>query len=1710
MPIPARTSSAPPNLDEHKQAQARHDSFKAMPTTPIPSAPKQQQQQQQQQQQTRKDVGSHNKSNTGEFHPPTQTKRDMHVPISSIPTSLPPKQSVLPIGAMQVHMPFQQPQISMQFGGPSPQMQSQGVTANSLQMTMAMPMINGPQVPQQMFVHNFQSHPLQQQALMHQGQSMGFAPQMGHQLPSQLSNMGFGISPQFTQQPGNFGGPRKTTVKITHPDTHEELRLDKRTDSHVDGGVSSQRPLSSVTAHSQPIQTFDPSHQMSYYPPLQPSSYSPFFSAPNSHPLTTTQMTTGAQGPRFSYPIAQSGQTMSFLRPPPTFHGVSEAANLEVPPVPATSAPVQVTIKPAVTSSLQKTGAPSVIISMPRSNVDAPKLLKPQGHANVSPQNKDDETVLRSVREDSKSAEPQGNASLLVTDLTVATSAPPTERIQPGTSTIVTSVVDSIPIGSATEGSKRESIQTSDSLEDKKTTKKDASHTQQHTQTTAPNVADFAISSSKVIEDRSNVSAQEVRRFSETSHSLFGSDSPTAAAKLPSSNEEHASSVECQASEAFEVKEIPAFAVAEVTLEKEARSVSRISDSTSLNEPVSVDNALKDKILIVTEDKTAEAPIDFSHHRTSSGSHLFSTVVGSSEAVNSVLSVKQEDVRAKTSEKANVCEVLDVEKAQIQTNKEAVDCMLKVNGKSEESDVPSVASSDIKDAGTTKCERNNSHDVALSDPLTSPVESVPVLATVPFDTKQKYEDQVTQLSSEGAGTVMLSGPKDKLTSEPARGRTNAVKKKKKKEIYSKADAAGTSDLYNAYKGPEEKHEIVDSFENVDSSSTVNTADVQADVPDKNAVAGEEDEQIKTEIDDWEDAADISTPKLRSEEGDPVHGNEATNKKRYSRDFLLTFVKQCTELPVGFEIGSDIADALMGSPVGTTHLFDRDSYPSPGRITDRSPGASRMDRRMAGVPDDDRWAKASSFGPGRDIRLDMGYGAANVSFRPGQGVNHGVLRNPRGQSIHFPGGILSGPMQSMPSQGGMPRSNSDADRWQRATGVQRGLIPSPHSTSQIMHKATNKYEVGKVSDIEEAKQRQLKAILNKLTPQNFDKLFLQVKEVNIDNTVTLIGVISQIFDKALTEPTFCEMYANFCAHLSNELPDFNEDNEKITFRRLLLNKCQEEFERGEREEAEANRAEEEGEIKQTEAQREEKRTQARRRMLGNIRLIGELYKKKMLTERIMHECIKKLLGEYENPDEEDVEALCKLMSTIGEMIDHSKAKVNMDAYFDRMLKLSTNQKLSSRVRFLLRDAIDLRKNKWQQRRKIEGPKKIDEVHRDAAQERQAQTSRLARGPVISSAPRRGPSVDYSSRSSSVLPSSQQVSSIRGMPAQVRGHAAQGVRMDDRHQFESRVLSTPLPQRSIDDSITLGPQGGLARGMSIRGQPLMSNAPSADIPPNLGDPRRLASGGNSHNFMSREDSMQRYTQDKFSTAQYDQTSPYGRSSSIGSRDPHFADNVADRSAATTIQGRIHVSSGILPAPSETMQLSEESLREKSISAIREFYSAKDEEEVALCIKELKSPSFYPSMVSLWVTDSFERKDKERDLLASLLVNLCKSRDNLLSQDQLVQGFVSVLSTLEDAVNDAPRAAEFLGHIFAKVTLEHIVPLAEIARLIREGGEEPGSLVDTGLASEVLGSILQFIRTDKGDSVLSEIRTSSGLRLEDFRPPHLTRSNKLDPFL
>lgn len=75
---------------------------------------------------------------------------------------------------------------------------------------------------------------------------------------------------------------------------------------------------------------------------------------------------------------------------------------------------------------------------------------------------------------------------------------------------------------------------------------------------------------------------------------------------------------------------------------------------------------------------------------------------------------------------------------------------------------------------------------------------------------------------------------------------------------------------------------------------------------------------------------------------------------------------------------------------------------------------------------------------------------------------------------------------------------------------------------------------------------------------------------------------------------------------------------------------------------------------------------------------------------MHECIKKLLGNVHDPEEEDIESLCKLMTTVGLLLDTQKGRAHMDVYFQRMRELTQNPNVTSRMQFMLqvRKAFDV--------------------------------------------------------------------------------------------------------------------------------------------------------------------------------------------------------------------------------------------------------------------------------------------------------------------------------------------------------------------------------------------------------------------------------------
>ena len=250
--------------------------------------------------------------------------------------------------------------------------------------------------------------------------------------------------------------------------------------------------------------------------------------------------------------------------------------------------------------------------------------------------------------------------------------------------------------------------------------------------------------------------------------------------------------------------------------------------------------------------------------------------------------------------------------------------------------------------------------------------------------------------------------------------------------------------------------------------------------------------------------------------------------------------------------------------------------------------------------------------------------------------------------------------------------------------------------------------------DEQKMRQANSILNKLTLEKFEKLSDDFIKVGFTSAELLASAIDSIVMKAQVESHFSAMYAELCLKLSQTpLADLGEEVKGKKFKRLLLERCQHEFEKDQTALVQdlENLPDDE---------RAERVMMLKRRYVGHMSFIGELFKVELLKDNIMHVCIQELFGDVEAPDEDQIECLIKLMSTVGKQMDASALddKKNlklMKAYFKQFKRLCTEPKLNSRIRFLIRDLLDLRDCNWKPRRATETAKTIAEIHDDIARE-----------------------------------------------------------------------------------------------------------------------------------------------------------------------------------------------------------------------------------------------------------------------------------------------------------------------------------------------------------------------------------------------------------
>ncbi|XP_059396208.1 eukaryotic translation initiation factor 4 gamma 3-like isoform X9 [Carassius carassius] len=633
-------------------------------------------------------------------------------------------------------------------------------------------------------------------------------------------------------------------------------------------------------------------------------------------------------------------------------------------------------------------------------------------------------------------------------------------------------------------------------------------------------------------------------------------------------------------------------------------------------------------------------------------------------------------------------------------------------------------------------------------------------------------------------------------------------------------------------------------------------------------------------------------------------------------------------------------------------------------------------------------------------------------------------------------------------------------------------------------------------------RKVRSILNKLTLQMFNQLMKQVADLTINTEERLKGVIDLVFEKAIDEPSFSVAYGNMCSCLAMiKVPMTDKPSSTVNFRKLLLNRCQKEFEKDkvdddvfEKKHKELEAATSASERERLQEELEEAKDKARRRSIGNIKFIGELFKLRMLTEAIMHDCVVKLL---KNHDEESLECLCRLLTTIGKDLDFEKAKPRMDQYFYQMEKIVKERKTSSRIRFMLQDVIDLRLHNWVSRRADLGPKTIEQIHKEAKLEEQEE-QRKVHQQLLSKDNKRRPVVQREETWSTVpMTKNSRTIDPTKIPKISKPTIDEKIQLGPRAQLSWIKGSSGGAGAKASESDVSRPSASLNCYSPLQpSAPLASSVPSTS--PDF-DARRV---------LSSQGSSGRERNDKPLSAGPARTGPISLGSSnkeapevsvqeVSRRDSNASDSpklpasTADNSRLERSQSResavkLEVLSG---PPPDKPTLTEEDMEKRSKSIIDEFLHINDYKEAVQCVEELEQPAMLYVFVRVGVESTLERSQITRDHMGRLLYQLLQA--GILHKLQFFKGFSETLELADDMAIDIPHIWLYLAELVTPVLREGGISMRELF------SEFSKPLLPVGRAGILFSEILHLLCKQMSHRKVGSLWRDSGLSWADFIP-------------
>uniref|UniRef100_A0AAQ4QSW2 Eukaryotic translation initiation factor 4 gamma, 1a n=1 Tax=Gasterosteus aculeatus aculeatus TaxID=481459 RepID=A0AAQ4QSW2_GASAC len=882
------------------------------------------------------------------------------------------------------------------------------------------------------------------------------------------------------------------------------------------------------------------------------------------------------------------------------------------------------------------------------------------------------------------------------------------------------------------------------------------------------------------------------------------------------------------------------------------------------------------------------------------------------------------------------------------------------------------------------------------------------------------EEEKEDEKDEDAPPASVSCPSEESTMQAA---TSVPKKRKNMKELNKKEAIG---------------DLLDAFTEQEAKPAPEPSSTEADrIPD---APPEPPAEVPDET--WEEKEDKQNPvpkatpeptdlkyQYKEEQWKPI---DPEDKKRYDREFLL-----------GFQFIS----ASMNKPDGLPSISDV-VLEKANKTPMRPPDPARM----------------MNVGP---------------DFTPS------YLGNLGSRSVGGPRGPVRDPPGPRRSQQGQRKEPRKIILSSMSLGDDVQLNKAEKAWKPTAKKSTRSRNAEEAEaeddDPEQAKTKELfkrlRSILNKLTPQKFQELMKQVTDLTIDTEERLKGTIDLIFEKAISEPNFSVAYANMCRCLLGlKVPTSDKPGVFVNFRKLLLNRCQKEFEKDqdddeifERKQKELEAGEERERLR---VELQDSRDQARRRSLGNIKFIGELFKLKMLTEAIMHDCVVKLL---KNHDEESLECLCRLLSTIGKDLDFEKAKPRMDQYFTQMDKIIKEKKTSSRIRFMLQDVIDLRRCSWVPRRGDQGPKTIDQIHKEAEMEEHREHIKVQ----------------------------QQLLNKKeggGRNSQPQDEGWNTVPISKNRPIDTTRLSKITKPGSLDfNNQLLAPGGKGMWGSWGKGSSGGTGAKPASGEQGkqftfLKKEPRLRSSSSRERGGDREKGDREGRDGRSTPNQITKRSFSRESQERGGRagDLRAATEPVRRVASMTDDRDRGIKRESAPTPPPSLPkpaLSEEELEKKSNAIIEEYLHINDMKEALQCVTELDSATLLFVFVRSVVESTLERSTIARERAGLLLHHLVKAE--VLPSEQYYKGLEDTLEAAEDTAIDIPHIWLYLAELITPMLHEGGIPMGQIFREISK------PLVPLGQAGVLLVQILKLLCNEMTPKKVGTMWAEGGLNWSDFLP-------------